>query len=1517
MRHRSVSSRPLASSPAVAGHRPAGVTLAIAGAFTGAFMGLAHAQSTGLQAVHGAATMVTQGNHTVITTQNGAGTSHSALNWQSFGVAPGTTTQFNQPSAASTAINRVLGNNPSAIFGTLSSNGKLVLVNPAGIAVGAGAVVDTAGFTASTLRMSDADALAGRMRFGDGGIAGNLSVGGHIVARGGDVVLIAPSIETSQNAVIQSANGATVLAAGQKVEVTGRGLEGIHLQVQAPQDSAVNLGTIKGDAVGIFAGTLRHSGLISATQASAEGGKVVLKGQDAAEIEGTVTAQKGGLGGQIHATANKVMLKSGAVIDASGAAGGGEVLLGGGWQGKDARVSNAAETLAETGSTIRADATDNGNGGTVVLWADGATRFAGSVSARGGQHGGDGGNVEVSGKDTLQFRGHAELGAAAGRLGNLLLDPSTLVIGGGTSDGASDGQSTFAGAGTPGTVLAGDATPMTVYESEIENLNANIILQATDAIVFSGTFGGNAITVQPGRNIKLETTGTSGSGINMVVAGPVPQPIGIITSGTGTIDLKTNASSQNISAGSLTSAGGTITLQAGGQVSLSGVALTNPTGTISITGGNTGLGAPGVFIHPGSSIAGSLVSITGTSGTQEGVRLAGTAPSVANISGGTVSIQGSSQTGTDAVYLSNATVAASSSLTVGALGTQRVNLDANASVSNTGTGDLLLRGDRLEIAATATVNSGAGARTVIKPDTLSRIIGLGGTDDIGKLHISDDELQRITAAKGLVVGWSNITGGIEILDSITIANPGFVSLINNGSITASTGKTITTDKLNLHSYAGAVLLGADAHAVNTVAGKSGTNQTFSFKAAGALTVGTVDVNSGINTSIDVASGVASVESAGLLTVGENVSGGTTGTVSLKGVGITLASGKTISTNDIVLEGTATGAVNLGAGTASASNNIIISSGTDVTLGNASAGSHLLISGVSGVINQETGTTLNTSLLTVATTGGAITFGNATNVIATLGTVSSPSGGVTIVDSAGGLYISQGVSAGTGALDIRTAGGGISTTSTSAMSGNGITLKAAGASSDISLAASLNAGSGALLLEAGLDVAFAATGSMGVSAGSATITHGATGALKVSGGGQHTLDVDLDVTDLQVFSGKLLVNKTLNNHGSTKLQGTGEIQLKTAGAAFVNHTGGTLDIQNDKGITGDGTAQSVQNAGLIKKTFDTNTAAITGTNLSFTNAAGAQIIVDSGTLSFGPSVFTQNSGRMTIASGKTLSIGNALTNNAGALVEGSGTLNLGGLLLTNNGTIKPGGASTVGSLSVLGGFNGGTGTLELDLLNTSSHDQLLVSGSVSVASPGIVLSPVAMSGASWAIGDTFNVIQRTASGGSASGALTAPSGFTASVVGTPAPAPAVALVASSAVTPPAPGPSPSPSPPPAPTPPPPPPSGPAAPPPPPSGPATPPPPSGPATPPPAAPPPSPAAPSPAPAVPDAPAVQRLVEILPSLTVAEARDIVNNTGSVLSTFVTKLLVEETRQAEEKEKQNKDANSVAITGDQCTKS
>lgn len=426
--HRSGLHRHLpTASPAVAGFRPAAAAVAVAAAFAASAASVS-AQPVGPQVIQGQATFARQGNNLVVTTQNGAGTRHSAINWQSFSVPAGSFTRFNQPGATSTSINRVVGGDPSAIFGTLSSNGKLVLVNQAGITVGTGAVVDTAAFTASTLRMTDSDAVAGRLVFGGDGLgSAGLQADGSIVARRGDVVLIAPNVQVGTEAFIRSPNGSTLLAAGRKVAMTGRGLEGIRLELQAPADQAVNLGTLQGDAVGIFAGQLRHSGLIQATAVSGEGGKVLLMGVESADVQGTVTAVNGVKGGQVHVSAGKVRLRSGAVIDVSAPEGRGEALIGGGWQGKDARLVNASETLVEAGATVHADASDAGNGGTIVAWSDRATRVYGNLSARGGAKGGDGGQIETSGH-YLDMQGTVDARAPRGRIGSLLLDPTDIFI---------------------------------------------------------------------------------------------------------------------------------------------------------------------------------------------------------------------------------------------------------------------------------------------------------------------------------------------------------------------------------------------------------------------------------------------------------------------------------------------------------------------------------------------------------------------------------------------------------------------------------------------------------------------------------------------------------------------------------------------------------------------------------------------------------------------------------------------------------------------------------------------------------------------------------------------------------------------------------------------------------------------------------------------------------------------------------------------------------------------------------
>src|SRR5262249_58314678 len=87
-------------------------------------------------------------------------------------------------------------------------------------------------------------------------------------------------------------------------------------------------------------------------------------------------------------------------------------------------LPNAQNTSVEQGALINVSAITNGRGGTAAIWADGTTLFAGSILARGGSNGGDGGFVEVSGKDTLTFARDVDAGASDGSAGTLLLDPN-------------------------------------------------------------------------------------------------------------------------------------------------------------------------------------------------------------------------------------------------------------------------------------------------------------------------------------------------------------------------------------------------------------------------------------------------------------------------------------------------------------------------------------------------------------------------------------------------------------------------------------------------------------------------------------------------------------------------------------------------------------------------------------------------------------------------------------------------------------------------------------------------------------------------------------------------------------------------------------------------------------------------------------------------------------------------------------------------------------------------------------
>ena len=137
-----------------------------------------------------------------------------------------------------------------------------------------------------------------------------------------------------------------------------------------------------------------------------------------------------------------IKLKS-AQVDASGRAGGGKVLIGGDWGGgrpnaslvnnQSAALENYTIATATTVSvdgrtTINASATESGHGGKVVLWSDSKTTFAGTILARGGAESGDGGFVEVSSHQLLNYSGTTDTRAPKGSVGTLLLDPENLYV---------------------------------------------------------------------------------------------------------------------------------------------------------------------------------------------------------------------------------------------------------------------------------------------------------------------------------------------------------------------------------------------------------------------------------------------------------------------------------------------------------------------------------------------------------------------------------------------------------------------------------------------------------------------------------------------------------------------------------------------------------------------------------------------------------------------------------------------------------------------------------------------------------------------------------------------------------------------------------------------------------------------------------------------------------------------------------------------------------------------------------
>ncbi|AMB44414.1 YDG domain-containing protein [Methylobacterium sp. AMS5] len=258
---------------------------------------------------------------------------------------------------------------------------------------------------------------------------------GTISADGGSVTLTAAAArDMARQAVNLSGVVEARAVAGRNGRITLSGGEGAVALAPNARLDASGLDGADGGRVRITGGRLDVAGRVDVS--GARGGRARLKAGESLALSGRVLAEgRTGQGGRVTATAPTIATHA-ALIEASGASGGGVVRVGGGRLGQGP-LARAERVTVDAASTIRADATVRGDGGDVVVWSDVATRFAGTITARGGASGGSGGQAEVSSKGVLSYDGTTVLTAARGAFGTLLLDPHDITIANAPDSGVS------------------------------------------------------------------------------------------------------------------------------------------------------------------------------------------------------------------------------------------------------------------------------------------------------------------------------------------------------------------------------------------------------------------------------------------------------------------------------------------------------------------------------------------------------------------------------------------------------------------------------------------------------------------------------------------------------------------------------------------------------------------------------------------------------------------------------------------------------------------------------------------------------------------------------------------------------------------------------------------------------------------------------------------------------------------------------------------------------------------------
>lgn len=544
-------------------------------------------------------------------------TGQMIANWDTFNIGQNASVQFNQPGSSSVALNRIFDQNPSQIFGSLNANGQIFLLNSAGIIFGPSAQVNVGGLVASSLNISDENFMSGNFSFEGAGAAQIINQGKIMIAEGGYAAFLSPVVRNDGEVI--ALNGSVLMAAGNKVSLdfSGDGLINYTVDQGAVDALVENNQLIKTDG-GLVVMTAKaldeltsavvnNNGVLEAKGISEQGGRIILDAGENGQttIAGTMdVSSEESNGGKIVATGERVLTEETAQLLAKGATGGGEIYVGGGWQGSDPDIFNATDVTVSNGALLDASAADNGSGGTIVAWSDvgnfdSVTRAYGTFLSNGGVNGGDGGRIETSGH-TVDINGALiAAGAVNGKAGLWLLDPTDVTIDAAaaatiatTLQTTNSTVTTNSGSGAKGDLTVSSAITKASGDTDVTlTLIADNTITVNEAISVSGGTGKLNVV------LDADNTSTVGDGAGMILLNA-----GIATAG-GSLSFGTGRTAEinevstlvggDVYVGGYIAEGDNdaITLStSGGAVNVYGeVILANPDGlTIDTTGATDG-----------------------------------------------------------------------------------------------------------------------------------------------------------------------------------------------------------------------------------------------------------------------------------------------------------------------------------------------------------------------------------------------------------------------------------------------------------------------------------------------------------------------------------------------------------------------------------------------------------------------------------------------------------------------------------------------------------------------------------------------------------------------------------------------------------------------------------------------------------------------------------------------------------------------------------------------------------------